>query len=169
MFMKVLTWLICTLCTSCFHMPRRKIVYKMTKSIVPLGLITLPESSNAVSIPWTLSDLYTNLENNSVKTAAFSEDGNHVNVLDIEGQEHLVRIFPSQISEIEKIFRRKNVSFVIQANPYVSIFNTFLLLVNVVIPVGILSLILNTFRGNGQMPSGGGSGGPFGILQNAAN
>ena len=73
--MKVLTWFLCSVCTSCFHIPRRKIVDTMTQSIVPLGLILSPESSHAIGTQWTLSDLYDNVEDGKVRLAEFRKMG----------------------------------------------------------------------------------------------
>ncbi len=112
---------------------------------------------------WTISDLYSNLEEDRVELAAFSEDSNKVTVLDRQGYEHVIKILSSDVPALTELFRKKKVRFAVAGNR-----GGFLSGVgNLIFPLSLLAFIFFSFRANnGGMGAGG--GGPFG-MQNMQN
>ncbi len=112
---------------------------------------------------WTISDLYSYLEDDQVELAAFSEDSNKVTVLDRKGYEHVIKILSSDVPALTELFRKKKVRFAVAGNR-----GGFLSgIANIIFPLGLLTFVLYSFRmSNGGMNNN--AGGPFG-MQNMQN
>ena len=107
---------------------------------------------------WTISDLYSNLEEDRVELAAFAEDSNKVTILDRQGYEHVIKILSSDVPALTELFRKKKVRFAVTGNR-----GGFLSGVgNVIFPLSLLAFILYSIRANNGA-AGPGGGGPFGM------
>uniref|UniRef100_A0A7S3NKC7 AAA+ ATPase domain-containing protein n=1 Tax=Aureoumbra lagunensis TaxID=44058 RepID=A0A7S3NKC7_9STRA len=116
---------------------------------------------------WAVSEFFTNLDSNSVERVVFSADSKELLALDADGGRHAVEILPSQVPELVKALRNKEVPFAVQAAPSEDGNALANLAVNLLFPLALLGgLFFLGRRGGGPMGGGpGGMGGPMGMLQ----
>ena len=163
--------------SSCFNVPRNRIMQNRilrsgdtimysNRENAPINALdnALEGKKDEVVVKyWTISDLYSYLEDDQVELAAFSEDSNKVTVLDRKGYEHVIKILSSDVPALTELFRKKKVRFAVAGNR-----GGFLSgIANIIFPLGLLTFVLYSFRmSNGGMNNN--AGGPFG-MQNMQN
>ena len=168
--------------SSCFNIPKRRMNNRMLRCgdtvmysnrenapiNAPVNALENALEGNKEEIVvkyWTISDLYSKLEEDQVELGAFSEDSNKVTVLDRQGYEHVIKILSSDVPALTELFRKKKVRFAVAGNRGGILSG----LVNLLFPLSLLNFILYSFRINGMNNNNiGGGGGVFG-MQNMQN
>ncbi|KAJ8598463.1 hypothetical protein CTAYLR_006870 [Chrysophaeum taylorii] len=117
---------------------------------------------------WAVSEFLDTLQNDGVERVVFSSDSKELLALDSDGSRHAVEILPSEVPELVRSLRAKDVPFAVQAAPSEDGNALAGLAVNLLFPLVLLSgLFILGRRGGGPMGGGGGGpmGGPMGMLQ----
>ena len=180
--MKTVTLMLAASSTSAFMVPHQTVTISrrtelkasqlkdVGKLVAPAALAAALVASPAFGADsqarWAVSEFMDTLQSDGVERVVFSADSKELLALDNDGGRHSVEILPSQVSELVKALRGKQVPFAVQAAPSEDGNALVNLGVNLLFPLLLLSgLFFLGRRGGGPMGPGGGMGGPMQMLQ----
>lgn len=144
---------------------RRAVGSALAAGVVALNLNAVNAADGA---RWAVSEFLDTLQSDGVERVVFSSDSKELLALDTDGGRHAVEILPSEVPELVRSLRAKEVPFAVQAAPSDDGNALAGLAVNLLFPLVLLSgLFILGRRGGGPMGPGGGGpmGGPMGMLQ----
>mmetsp|Transcript_2625 Transcript_2625/g.8785 ORF Transcript_2625/g.8785 Transcript_2625/m.8785 type:complete len:674 (-) Transcript_2625:76-2097(-) len=138
----------------------------MASAALAATLAASPAMAADSQTRWAVSEFLDTLQNDGVERVVFSADSKELLALDNDGGRHSVEILPSQISELVKSLRKKDVPFAVQAAPAENENALANLAVNLLFPIVLLGGLFFLGRRGGGMGGGGGPmGGPMQMLQ----
>merc|ERR1719261_1545511 len=119
---------------------------------------------------WAVSEFLDVVAKDGVERVVFSADSKELLALDGDGARHAVEILPSEVPELVKQLRTRNVPFAVQAAPSEDGNALAGLAANLLFPLVLLGGLFFIGRRGGQGGMGGmggmgGPGGPMGMLQ----
>jgi len=145
---------------------RRAVASTLAAGAVALSTAAAPAFA-ADAARWAVSEFLDTLQSDGVERVVFSSDSKELLALDSDGGRHAVEILPTEVPELVKSLRAKDVPFAVQAAPSEDGNALAGLAVNLLFPLLLLSgLFILGRRGGGPMGGGGGGPmGPMGMLQ----
>ncbi|KAH8097976.1 metalloendopeptidase [Aureococcus anophagefferens] len=141
------------------------------KAVAASALIASTESAfGADAARWAVSEFLDIVGKDGVERVVFSADSKELLALDSDGARHAVEILPSEVPELVKQLRAKNVPFAVQAAASEDGNALAGLAANLLFPLVLLGGLFFIGRRNGGGQGGGmggmgGPGGPMGMLQ----
>eukprot|EP00629_Pelagomonadales_sp_RCC1024_P003694 CAMPEP_0119259038 /NCGR_PEP_ID=MMETSP1329-20130426/10_1 /TAXON_ID=114041 /ORGANISM="Genus nov. species nov., Strain RCC1024" /LENGTH=267 /DNA_ID=CAMNT_0007258391 /DNA_START=112 /DNA_END=912 /DNA_ORIENTATION=- len=117
---------------------------------------------------WAVSEFLDVVQKDGVERVVFSADSKELLALDGDGARHAVEILPSEVPDLVKQLRSRNVPFAVQAAPSEDGNALAGLAANLLFPLVLLGGLFFLGRRGGQgggMGGMGGPGGPMGMLQ----
>eukprot|EP00632_Arachnochrysis_sp_CCMP2950_P011499 CAMPEP_0185689874 /NCGR_PEP_ID=MMETSP1164-20130828/744_1 /TAXON_ID=1104430 /ORGANISM="Chrysoreinhardia sp, Strain CCMP2950" /LENGTH=682 /DNA_ID=CAMNT_0028356401 /DNA_START=59 /DNA_END=2107 /DNA_ORIENTATION=+ len=143
---------------------KKAVASALLTTTIAAALAATPATA-AEAARWAVSEFLDNLSSDSVERVVFSADSKELLALDADGARHAVEILPSEVPDLVKSLRAKDVPFAVQAAPSEDSNALANLAVNLLFPLALLSGLFFLGRRGGGPMGGGPPGGPMQMLQ----